>query len=165
MLRRIVAGIVPVLLAVSGCVLVNPGEVRLGSPAPAVVVSPTPSGSMTPYGHALHRVIQKQDEVLTDVRKHKWSHVAEGASEWMGHVRTLSGYANTTHAPARFRQYCDQLLVQVQAVRDAALCKDRARCEAAFRACDPTLNGLSRDFPMVAASRPPVQQAPAGRAP
>jgi hypothetical protein len=129
------------------------------------MMSPEPSEAVTPYGAALQKVIRQQDKVLKELRRGKWSQVTDEAGDWTEYVRVLSGYAGSTHDPAKFRYYCDQLLVQVQAVRDAGVREDSMRCEAAIRACDPFLNGLSREFPIAAVAPPPRSPVPASSAP
>ncbi|HOB72961.1 MAG TPA: hypothetical protein PKG54_00410 [Phycisphaerae bacterium] len=151
--------LVSILFAGSGCVMVNPGNVRVGGPAPIEVGSPKPSEPMTAYGPTLQKVIAQQDKVLKALRKGKWSKVADEASEWTEYVRTLNGYAGTSHDPEQFHSYCEQLLVHTQAARDAAVREDAVRCEQAIRACDPILNRFSRDFP-ISAVAPPVTKPP-----
>src|SRR5690606_18905068 len=108
------------LLAGSGCVMVNPGDVQMGSPSPMAVFKPKPSDPVTPYGPALERVLNQQHKVLKEIRRGDWVEVEDEASDWVEQVRVLNGYAGTSHDPQRFRAYCEQLLVQIQAIRRAA---------------------------------------------
>lgn len=153
-----------VLYACSGCVMVNPGDVSVGGPGPIQVGRPKPTEAMTPYGATLQKVIKQQDKVLKQLRKGHWSQTVDEAGDWTEYVRTLNGYAGTSHDPARFHAYCEQLLVHTQAARDAAVRSDAIRCEQAIRACDPILNSFSRDFPISAAA-PPARPAPAASTP
>lgn len=147
--------LVSILFAGSGCVMVNPGDVRVGGPAPIEVGSPKPSEPKTAYGPMLQKVIAQQDKVLKQLRRGNWSQVVDEAGDWTEYVRTLNGYAGTSHDPARFHAYCEQLLVHTQTARDAGVRNDAIRCEQAIRACDPILNQFSRDFP-ISAVAPPV---------
>jgi hypothetical protein len=161
MWRRILPGITALLVSGSGCVMVNPGDVRVASPAPSSVGHPkaTPE-PMTAYGPELQRVMAQQHKVLKEFRKGHISKVADEAGKWTEQVRVLDGYAGASHDPARFQGYCQQLLVQTQAVRDAAVREDSLRCDQALRACDPILNNFSRDFP-TSAIAPPAAPRPA----
>ena len=157
-------------LALSGgCVLVNPGDVHLGSPAPAEVGRPKPTPElMRPYGPELDQVVKQQDKVFKEIRKGHWSHVADEAGKWMAQIRRLNGYSGASHDPHRFQAYCEQLLAQVQAVRDAAVREESIRCEQAFRSCDPILNNFTRDFPISALAppaRPRASSSPPPRVP
>jgi hypothetical protein len=155
-LSCVVSSVVAVA-ASGGCVLVNPGDVHVGSPAPVEVGRPKPTPEpMRPYGPELERVIQQQDKVFKEIRKGHYSHVADEAGKWMEMVRRLNGYAGTSHDAGRFQMYCEQLLTHVQAVRDAAVREESIRCEQAWRACDPILNNFTRDFP-ISAMAPPAR--------
>lgn len=158
MRRRILCCVVPsflVLTAGSGCVLVNPGDVHVGSPVPATVRRPEPTREpMRAYGPELDRVVKQQDKVFKEIRKGHYSHVADEAGKWMEMVRKLNGYAGASHDPAKFQSYCGQLLAQIQIMRDAAVREDSVPCEEAFRACDPILNNFTRDFPISAVAPP-----------
>src|SRR5690606_38581453 len=101
------------LLAGSGCVMVNPGDVQMGSPSPMAAFKPKQSDPVTPYGPSLERVLNHQHKVLKEIRKGDWVKVEDEASEWVEKVRVLNGYAGTSHDPQRFRTYCEQLLVQI----------------------------------------------------
>lgn len=162
----VVVSTVVTLAGGSGCVLVNPGDVHVGSPAPAEVNRPKPTPEpMRPYGPELEKVVQQQDKVFKEIRKGRYSHVADEASRWMEQVRRLNGYSGSSHDPRRFQTYCEQLLTQIQAVRDAAVREESIRCEQAWRACDPILNNFTRDFPISAISPPPRTGRPTSSPP
>ena len=111
------------------------------------------AGADVRYGPELEAVIKQQDKVFREIRKQHWSRVVDEAVTWTEQTRVLSGYAGASHDPARFQMYCEQLLAQVQAVRDSAVREDSVHCEQAFRACDPILNRFSRDFPIARSPR------------
>jgi hypothetical protein len=153
--------LVAVLYGGAGCVMVNPGEMHVGSPVPGTVRTPKPTPEpMTAYGPKLQRVIEQQDKVLKELRKGHFSKAADLAGEWMEDVRVLNGYAGASHDPARFQAYCGQLLARTQTVRDAAVRNDSVRCEEAIRSCDPVLNDFTRDFPMSAIAPPAAAPRP-----
>ena len=137
------------LLAITGCLIVNPAEVSLtASPMPLIVTSPKASEPQTPYGPALTRVIRQQEKLIEAVDDLDWSDVIDEAGDWTRYVRVLSGYADTTHDRALFRECCDQLLLGIRQVRDAGIRRDSIRCQAAIRGCDPVLDKLGREFPV-----------------
>lgn len=137
------------LLLSTGCLIVNPSDVSVtASPVPLVVASPEPSEPQMPYGPALSRVIRQQDKVTGALVESDWEDLIDEAGDWTRYVRQLSGYADTTHERALFRKHCDRLLAQINQVRDAAIRRDTARCQAAIRDCNPILDELSREFPV-----------------
>ncbi len=150
----------------AGCVIVNPGELQVSaSPSPRVVSSPGHGEARTAYGPALERVLRQEQKVIDELQQRDWNDVLEETSEWTEQVRSLSGYASTTHDPARFRAHCDRLLAQIQGIRDAALRQDPVACHGAIHSCDPVLDRLSREFPSrqvpVASVPPPASASPA----
>lgn len=152
------------LAVTSGCVVVNPSEVHVSaSPGPVVVDVPRPTVGQTPYAHALHKVLHQQERLSKPLAERDWKEVADEAGDWISYTRELNGYAETTANPARFRRYCEQLLGQLTALRDAGLRHDAVACQQAIRACDPSLQQLSREFPTVIA--PAVSVRPAVQTP
>jgi hypothetical protein len=153
MIRCALAMMGVVLLASSGCLIVNPSEVSLtASPAPLIVTTPEPSEPQTAYGPALTRVIRQQDKVVAALNECDWEDVIDEAGDWTEYVRVLSGYADTTHDRALFRECCDQLLSQIKQIRDSAIRRDFVRCQAAIRSSDPILDKLGREFPVTRAA-------------
>src|SRR4029079_5222196 len=143
-------GGIAALLSIScGCVVVNPkGDVKMSAlPDSFALWKHDGSTNKTTYGPTLRRVQEQQDKVVKKLQRQDWTGLVKETNTWTDDVRTLSGYANTTPDPNRFRTYCDQLLAQTQAIRDAALHQDPIACNNAVRGCDPVLNQLSRDFP------------------
>jgi len=153
MIRYALAMICVVMLTTTGCIIVNPSEVSLSaSPVPIVVASAEPSEPQTPYGPALKRVIHQQHKVVEALDECDWAEVIDEAGDWTEYIRVLSGYADTTHDRALFRQCCDQLLAQIKQIRDAAIRRDAVRCQTAIRGCDPIMDKLSREFPVTRAA-------------
>jgi hypothetical protein len=143
-----------VLIASTGCVLVDTPDVRVGvlsSPFPRAVepADPTPT-----YAQALHRVIRQQEEVASQLAQHDWAELEDEASDWITDIRMLNGYAGAAHDPDQFRAYCDKLLLEAQTLRSAARRHDEAGCRQAIDACDPLLDEMSRTFPLAAADAP-----------
>ncbi len=163
MMRKLV-DLSAVLLAVSGCVMVNPSDVQISaSPVPVVVGEPRPAVPETAYAHGLRKVLRQQETVAKEFSKRDWHELSQEANDWAAYTRELQGYAHTSADPARFRRYCDQLLQQIRRIDDAAARRDGPGCEQAIRGCDPILNQLSRDFPtaIVPAAPAPRPSPPA----
>jgi hypothetical protein len=159
-------GLIP---AMAGCVIINPGDVQVAtSPSPAVVATPRPSAARTAYGPTLERVLRQQGKVIDELQQRDWKDVLDEASDWTEQIRVLSGYAHATHDPVRFQAYCDRLLAQTQAIREAALRRDPVRCHGAIHGCDAVLDQLSREFPThvgPTASPAPPYPPPVGASP
>ena len=118
-----------------------------------------------PYGPDLERVVKQEEKVVKRLQKQDWKGLLEDTTTWTQQVRTLAGYSHTTYDPARFRTYCDQLLVQTQSIRDAALHQDPVACNTAILGCDPVLNRLSSEFPPDASMATVVASPPPAPAP
>jgi hypothetical protein len=141
----------------SGCVMVNPSNVHVfASPGPAVVPAPSQTVPHTPYGDALERAIKQEERVVKELQKQDWKDLAKESAEWTRRLRILSGYADTSADPAKFRRYCERMLEQTQLIQDAALRYDAAGCQDAIRTIDPLLSQFTRDFPVAVppAARP-----------
>ena len=154
------------VVACTGCVMVETPDVRvgvIGSPHPRSDEPPQPTAS---YGAALHRVIRQQDRVTRELNKRDWDELIDEAGDWVEYVRVLNGYASSSHDPERFRRHCDRLLRATQAVRSAAQDRDANRCRRAIDACDPILDQFTRAFPLAgppprdAADKPAHPQVP-----
>ena len=150
-----------VAMSGTGCVLVETPSVRVGvvgSPEPR---ADAPASPTAPYARALQSVVRQQDEVAEQLRDRDWEDLMDEADDWVERVRELSGYAETSHNPARFRRQCDKLLAATEAVRRAARSRDPQACRRAIDACDPLLDQLVRDFPLTGSPRPqPTAAAP-----
>jgi hypothetical protein len=147
----------------SGCVVVNPkGDVHM-SPWPESWNLGGKKKNQTAYGPSLDTVVKQQDKIVKKLQKQDWTGLLDDTTKWTQDVRELQTYANTTYDPARFHQYCDNLLVQTQTIRDAALRQDPVACNAALHNCDPILDRMSRDFPtnVTVIASPPPAPAPA----
>ena len=149
------------LLSCGGCVTVNPSNVHvsgiLGSSSPPAPASPAAGVREPAYAHALKKVIHQQEKVAKELERRDWSELADESNDWIEYVRSLIGYADTSQNPAKFRQRANALLSATQALRRTAGQRDARACERALEACDPPLNQLCRDFPLVVT---PARQAP-----
>jgi len=149
------------LLACAGCVTVNPSNVHvsgiLGSSNPPATASPSATPREPAYAHALRKVIRQQDKVAKELERRDWPELVDESGDWVAYSRSLIGYADTSHDPAKFRQRANALLAATQALRRAAGQRDARACKRALEACDPPLDQLCRDFPLVIT---PTRQAP-----
>jgi hypothetical protein len=167
MSRVIFIGVVVAVAACVGCLHVKTEsvDVEFKSPVPPINTGgSSATDPRTPYADALERVLQQQDKVTKELHRRDWGELVDEAGDWVEYVRVLAGYAGTSHDPARFRQYCDELLVATQEVRRAAAAHDAARCQQAIAACDPVLDRLSTTFPTTRSARG-VSYANTGSAP
>lgn len=166
MRRTLILGISMILPVATGCVVVNPsGDVHFTpSSWKFWEPSPPPTQARTAYAPHLQRVVHQQEKIVKVLNKRQWDSVVDEATDWTEYVRVLSGYADTTHDPARMRRYCDQLLAQIRSLRSGALTRNVTRCDQSLQACDPILNALTRDFPttvpLVPARPEPSRPAP-----
>jgi len=153
------------VIALAGCVVVNPSNVSVSGFNSARGDSPPEA----PYASSLQKVIRQQQKVAAAVAERDWNEVTDKTTDWMQYARTLLGYANTSHDPARFRAYCNDLLKAIEAIHGAAARQDARSCQQALRSCDPILDRFSADFPLVmpagqpAAPPPQRQTTPAAR--
>jgi hypothetical protein len=157
-------GIAAFLSISCGCVVVNPkGDVKMSAlPESFAFWKHSSSSGKMPYASTLRRVVDQQDKVVKKLQRQDWTGLVNETNTWTDDIRTLSGYANTTPDPNRFRIYCDQLLAQTQAIRDGALHQDPIACNNAVRGCDPVLNRMASDFPT---EGPVMVASPASPAP
>lgn len=158
----VVCGLVAV--AATGCVMVNPSNVHMGavmaSPSPSEPGSASSSMRETAYASSLKRVIHQEEKVVKRLQERDWEDLLDECSTWMEDARKLTGYANTSHDPTRFRQYGNELMVEIEGARLAAQSHDAGQCQAAVRRCDPILNKFSRDFPLAVAPAQPIPARP-----
>jgi hypothetical protein len=148
-------------IVLAGCVVVNPSNVSVSGFNSARSDSPP----ATPYASSLQKVIRQQQKVGAALAERDWNEVTDKTNDWMKYTRTLLGYANTSHDPARFRAYCNDLLKAIEAIHMAAARQDARTCQQALRSCDPILDRFSTDFPLVMpagkpAAPPPQRQPP-----
>jgi len=167
MSRPTILVICGVLVILSGCVSVDTPDVRVGVLAPLPRRSGDSPQPTTRYADALKRVIRQQDKVTKELDKGDWEELQDEAGDWVEYVRTLSGYADTSHDPEQFRSYCDQLLTATQSLRRSARTRDRVRCQRAINACDPILDQFARTFPLTSPppNTPARKEADTGRIP
>jgi len=146
-----------------GCVSVDTPNTKVDVGLTSVQLPGQGSSNRTPYAKPLERVSRQQAKLGRELAKQDWADVLEESSELMADVRTLSGYAGTSHDPATFRVWCGELLEHAQAVREAALVRDAAAAERALAAGDQVLSRMMQTFPLtgtpgqaVSASPPPT---------
>ena len=124
-----------------------------------------PAVPYTPYAAALRRVSRQEAEVREALRERDWEDLEEETDEWLGDMRRLAGYADTTHDPARFQRNCDTLLRGMYALRRAAAHRNVGACVEALNTCDPALDDLTRGFPLTATKPRPSEASPANAPP
>jgi hypothetical protein len=146
------------VISLAGCVSVDTPDtnVKVGITSVRLPDSHREDSNATPYAKPLQRVSNQQAKVGRQLAKQDWEDVIEESSDLMADVRTLSGYAATSHDPATFRACCQEMLQHAQAVREAALVRNAASAERALAACNHPLNRMMQTFPLA--------QAPAGQA-
>lgn len=156
-----------------GCVSVErPGtSVKVGLTSVAFPDSKSDDREAAPYAKPLKRVSVQQAEVAKKLAERDWEDLVEESSEWIARARELSGYAGTSHDPGLFLACCDELVQQIQSLRQAAIRRDAAAAEEALGACDAPLNRLTMRFPVTdtppdqaAVASPPPVAPPAPRA-
>ncbi|HSW47206.1 MAG TPA: hypothetical protein VLM89_16705 [Phycisphaerae bacterium] len=151
------------LLWLTGCLAVNPSNVNVnvggfGSPR-----RDTPP--RTPYASALRDAIEQQGAVRVQLNDGDWADAADEVNDWLQYTRTLLGHAETSHDPAKFRAYGNELLAAIERLRQAIARHDMRASQDALRACDPILDKLSRDFPLTAPSPCPAASPSNNQAP
>jgi hypothetical protein len=146
------------VISIGGCVSVDTPDtkVKVGLTSVRLPDSAREDSNATPYAKPLQRVSRQQAKVGRQLAKQDWEDVIEESSDLMADVRTLSGYAATSHDPGTFRACCQELLQHAQAVREAALVRNAASAERALAACNQPLNHMMQIFPLT--------RAPAGQA-
>ncbi len=140
------------LLACTGCVVVNPSNVRVSGFNSDRADSGPPA---TPYASTLQSVIEQQSAVRTELDARDWVEAGEEIDDWVTDTRKLMGYADTTHDPRLFRAYCNELLAAFEPLHRAVARQDPVAARERLEACNPILNKLSRDFPLTATTPPP----------
>ncbi len=157
--------VVATLAACTGCVVVNPSNVRVSGFNSSRADSGPPAA---PYASALQNVIEQQSAVRAELDARDWVEVNEEIDDWVTETRKLMGYADTAHDPKRFRAYCNELLAAFEPLRQAAARQDPVAARERLEACNPILNRFSRDFPLTATTPPPshpTSDAPENRQP
>lgn len=175
MTRRIAFTLV-VFLSASfyyGCVSVErPGtSVKVGLTSVEFPDSKSDDRGVAPYAKPLKTVSVQQAEVARKLAKRDWEDLVEESSDWITCARELSGYAGTSHDPGLFLACCDELVQQIQLLRQAAIRRDAAAAQEALGACDAPLNRLTMSFPVTdtrsdqaAIASPPPAAPPEPRA-
>ena len=150
----------------SGCVSVKTPDVDVlvnQFDFPSQSSGPEENVNYTPYAAALNRVTRQEGKVVKALNERDWEEVVDEAGDWLRDARELSGHANTSHDPTRFRGYCDALLREMQVLRQAALRRDAGSCERAIQACEPVLDRFIRTFPLTQGPPPADSSSPPPR--
>jgi hypothetical protein len=121
-----------------------------------------PRTRYTPYAKTLDRVIRQQTRVNGKYAKRDWKDLDEEADKWVADVRTLSGYANASHNPDRYRTYSAQLLEAVQEVKRASRDRDADKCGKALDQADKLLDQFTKYFPQTEPIESKAAEQPAG---
>lgn len=132
-----------------GCVSVDTPDtkVKVGITSVNMPESSSSKSDSAAYARPLRKVSEQQVKVAKYLTRREWEDVVEKSSDWTKQIRELRGYAHSSHDMQLFRECCDALLAQVQALRQAAMRRDGVQAQQAFNACDPPLNRLVRSFP------------------
>jgi len=132
-----------------GCVSVDTPntKVNVGITSVNLPDSSSSKEDTAPFARQLRKVSEHQSKVAKYLTRREWDDLVKKTSDWTDEIRDLRGYAHTSHDPRLFRECCDALMVEVQALRQAAMRQDGVRAQQAFDACDPPLNRLVRSFP------------------
>jgi len=116
----------------------------------------SPRERRTPYARELEKVIRQQSNGAKNLQKRDWEELSDALGDWTKSTRKLMGQANTSANPARMKEYCTQLLGEIQILQGAAQARDAKAAQAALDRTGPWLNRLSSEFPL----KEPVPGAP-----
>lgn len=146
------AGAAVVLAAGGGCVTVDTPSTRVEvGPANLFHVgsdsSARPAPGETPYAGPLRKVSRQQSKVAEELVDAEWDEVVEKSGKWAEYTRELNAQAGSSHDPALFRQYCEELLTAIGAVQQAGLRRDYHACQRGLDACGDIINRITRTFP------------------
>lgn len=165
---RRIAFVLTVSFAVifSRCVSVERPDtsVKVGLTSVKLPESKSKNTETAPYAKPLKKVSAQQSNVARKLAERDWEDLVEESSDWITCTRELSGYAGTSHDPGLFLACCDELVQQIQLLRQAAIQRDAAAAQEALGACDAPLNRLTMSFPVIevrsdqaaTASPPPI---------
>jgi hypothetical protein len=112
-----------------------------------------------PYARELEKVLDQQKAVDKKLKKRDWADLNDELVDWIKYARKLTGKADTSKNPARMRDYCSQLIKEIEAMQKAGRAHDATGAQAAFSRTDPWLNRLSSEFPL-AEPIPEAQRTP-----
>mgnify|MGYP000361040753 CR=1 FL=1 len=96
--------------AIAGCVSVDTGQTRVDVGVPRAlyavdVRADVPASEGPAYARALRKAGDYQAKVAENLAEGDRDDLVRRSAEWVQRIRELSGYAETSHDPARFRQY------------------------------------------------------------
>lgn len=113
----------------------------------------------TPYAAELDDVLRQQKTVERELSRRDWEELADEIGDWRKQVHRLNGVADTTRDPDRMRHHCGNLLNDIGDMVRASRNRDAKAVGQALDKAAPTLDALSREFPLTEPI-PPSEMAP-----
>jgi hypothetical protein len=152
----VAAGVV--LGAVAGCFNANVRVPDVQVNVPSEYGGGSSNERRMPYAKELEKVIGQQKSVEKELKARDWEDLSDEVSDWVNYTRKLMGKADTSRNPAKMKEYCAQLLKDMEAMQRTARAHDAKGSQAALERIDPWLNRLSAEFPL----SEPKPDAPSG---
>lgn len=135
-------------LALGGCLNVDTRIPDVQINTPSGYSGGSSNERRTPYGKELEKVLGQEKDVAKELKKRNWDDLADELNDWVNYTRKLMGKADTSRNPARMKDYCKQLLAEMETMQRAGRAHDAKAVQAGLDRVNPWLNRLSAEFPL-----------------